>query len=92
MSSKPDGSRLGSKLENGCFVVIALEDNPGLIGFVQSVWPTVKYCGSPAKETFRLQALLVRPDGIVAWVCEKETELGSLKDALSRWFQGYAVE
>lgn len=80
-----DGSRLGSKLDNGCFVVVAFEDNPGLAGFMQSVGPMVKYCGSPAKETFGLRALLVRPDGIVAWVSEKEPEVGALKEALSRW-------
>ena len=80
-----DGSRLGSNLENGCFVVVAFEDNPGLAGFVQSGGPKVKYCSSPAKETFGLRALLVRPDGIVAWVSEKKPEVGVLKEALSRW-------
>lgn len=80
-----DGSRLGNKLENGCFMVVAFEGQPELAELAQSMRPMVNYSGSPAKETFALRALLVRPDGIVVWVSEKEPELDGLKAALSCW-------
>ena len=80
-----DGSRLGNKLENGCFMVVAFEGQPELAELAQSMRSMVNYSGSPAKETFGLRALLVRPDGIVVWVSEKEPELDGLKAALSCW-------
>ncbi|WP_436279058.1 hypothetical protein [Rhizobium leguminosarum] len=33
-----------------------------------------------------LTALLVRPDGIVAWACEGEASPGDVAEAGSRWF------
>lgn len=80
-----DGSRLGEKLRKGCFVVVAFQDQQELAEAVQSMGPMVNYFGSPAKQMFGLRALLVRPDGVVAWVSEKEPVLDELKTALSRW-------
>ena len=39
-----------------------------------------------AKNELGLKALLVRPDGVVAWVAEDAADLESLSASLSRWF------
>ncbi|KAE8363153.1 FAD binding domain-containing protein [Aspergillus caelatus] len=83
-----DGLRLGAKLENGPFLVIDFESNRQVAEFVQSLQSLqlmVHYCGNSAKETFGLKGLLLRPDGVVAWVSTNEVDIRSLQAALSRW-------
>jgi hypothetical protein len=33
-----------------------------------------------------LNAVLVRPDGVVAWASDRDAELGQPVEAASRWF------
>ncbi|OGM49760.1 putative pentachlorophenol 4-monooxygenase [Aspergillus bombycis] len=83
-----DGLRLGAKLEKGSFLVIDFESNSQVAEFVKSLQPLqfmIEYCGYSAKETFGLKVLLLRPDGVVAWVATDEIEVKRLQAALSRW-------
>jgi hypothetical protein len=52
----------------------------------------VKYVAATAKEAKGLGALLVRPDGFVAWAGDEnaEPDLPALEKTLSRWF-GYPL-
>ena len=85
-----DGSRLGSKLESGRGLLVDFEDDTALKELVVGgeCGARVDYIGMRAKDTRGLRALLVRPDGIVAWVAEHngELNLGTAKAALERWF------
>ncbi|KAB8264294.1 FAD binding domain-containing protein [Aspergillus pseudonomiae] len=90
-----DGLRLGAKLEKASFLVIDFGGNSRVAEFVeplQSQQFMIQYCGQSAKETFGLKGLLLRPDGIVAWVSTDEIEIQRLKDALSRWVSVAAME
>ena len=67
-----NGSRLGPKLEGGRGLLVDFEDNAALKELVigGKYEARVDYVGVGAKDRRGLGALLVRPDGIVAWVAE----------------------
>jgi len=46
----------------------------------------ITYVASEAKDRLSLSALLVRPDGIVAWASEGATDQEGAVEAASRWF------
>ena len=95
-SSMPDfelegGERLGGKLEGGKGLLVDFGGDGSLRGSIddEKYEAKVDYFGASAKDTRGLRALLVRPDGIVAWVAEEVTEphIDALKAALERWFR-----
>ncbi|KAI4183954.1 MAG: hypothetical protein L6R41_005065 [Letrouitia leprolyta] len=86
-----DGSRLGSKLEAGRGLLVDFEDNAKLRDLVVSgdFEGRIEYAGVSAKDMRGLRALLVRPDGIVAWVAEENVkpDVEEVKAALEQWFR-----
>lgn len=85
-----DGSRLGSKLEAGRGLLLDFGRDSGLEGLVRGMYDgKVDYLGEDAKEKCGLSALLIRPDGIVAWVVEDKAEpdLDAAKAALDEWYR-----
>jgi len=46
----------------------------------------LKYISGAAKEQLGLSAVLVRPDGIVAWAAEGEPDVRELQKAADWWF------
>ena len=85
-----DGERLGAKMEAGRGLVVDFEDDARLSDLVAGgkYEGRVDYVGLGAKDRLGLRALLVRPDGIVAWVVEENAnpDLEAAKAALERWF------
>ena len=86
-----DGSRLGPKLEGGRGLLIDFEDDAALKELVVDdgkYEARVDYVGVGAKDRRGLHALLVRPDGIVAWVVEDKVkaDVDAAKAALEQWF------
>ncbi|KAI2606941.1 monooxygenase [Hypoxylon fragiforme] len=83
-----DGSRLGSKMAGGRGVMVDFGEDEGLKGLVKGYEGKVDYVSLGAKDQLGLRALLVRPDGIVAWASEEEKpDTGAAKAALERWFR-----
>ncbi|KAK7413788.1 hypothetical protein QQX98_007355 [Neonectria punicea] len=85
-----DGSRLGSKMEGGRGLFIDFEGDPTLEERIslEKYKTKVDYVGTSAKDQCGLRALLVRPDGIVAWVVEDSVkpDTNTAKAALEQWF------
>jgi hypothetical protein len=46
----------------------------------------VRYVASNAKDRLGLSALLVRPDGFVAWACEATPRPEEVTRAAAKWF------
>ncbi|KAE8375721.1 FAD binding domain-containing protein [Aspergillus bertholletiae] len=83
-----DGLRLGAKVEKGGFWVIDFGGSDSVAECVRSLQLrkfTVHYSGCSARETLGLEALLLRPDGIVAWVSTGKVDIRTLQVALSQW-------
>ncbi|WMJ71495.1 FAD-dependent monooxygenase [Stenotrophomonas sp. 24(2023)] len=82
-----DGSRLGEHLRTGQGLLITFGPQSSLLARLQPWADRVAACDCQAVERFGLQAMLVRPDGIVAWAAEEGAlEEAALHDALVHWF------
>ncbi|OAG39746.1 hypothetical protein AYO21_06021 [Fonsecaea monophora] len=86
-----DGSRFGSKLEDGRGVLVDFEDEGAFKNLLVNgkYDARVSYIGTKAQDTRGLRALLVRPDGIVAWAVDEHEnpDMDVVKAALERWFK-----
>jgi hypothetical protein len=51
-----------------------------------SQWDRVEYMASDAKDRLGLNALLMRPDGVVAWAVDADADLDDAVRCISRWF------
>ncbi|KAI1475263.1 FAD binding domain-containing protein [Daldinia eschscholtzii] len=81
-----DGSRLGPKLEGARGLIVDFRGDEALKKLAEGYKARVNYVGIDAKNQLGLSALLVRPDGIVAWVAEESLDIEGAKTALARWF------
>lgn len=81
-----DGTRLGVLLHKGIGVLLDFDDHPGLRTIGHRLGNTVEYAKRKAKDRLGLHAVLVRPDGVVAWACDGEPDVGEVVQALSRLF------
>jgi 2-polyprenyl-6-methoxyphenol hydroxylase-like FAD-dependent oxidoreductase len=81
-----DGTKLGELLRNGKGLLLDF-DGSGPLEALASCWSgKVTYVASDAKDRLGLSAVLVRPDGFVAWAIEATPDLEEAARAMSRWF------
>jgi 2-polyprenyl-6-methoxyphenol hydroxylase-like FAD-dependent oxidoreductase len=85
-----NGSRLGPKLKTARGLLVSFEDNTELKGLLTSgkYETRVDYAHLSAKDRLGFGTLLVRPDGVVAWVAEENVnpDIDALTAALKQWF------
>jgi 2-polyprenyl-6-methoxyphenol hydroxylase-like FAD-dependent oxidoreductase len=79
-----DGTRIGTRLRDGAGLLLDFDLSlPALDGF----WgDRVRYVGCQAKDRLGLSALLVRPDGFVAWASDAPPDPAQVTRAATRWF------
>lgn len=81
-----DGSKLGAFFRAGKGLFLDLDAGAPL-GALAGCWgDRISYIASDAKDRLGLSALLVRPDGVVAWVGEGTPNHEEAAQAASRWF------
>jgi 2-polyprenyl-6-methoxyphenol hydroxylase-like FAD-dependent oxidoreductase len=81
-----DGTRLGALLHNGKGLLLDLTEDKKLRPLAQR-WPNrLNYASTPVKDSKGLTALLVRPDGFVAWLAESNPNLITAQQSIHRWF------
>lgn len=80
------GTRLGVLLRDGKGVL--LDFHPGSpLRSLASCWDErLNYIASDARDRLGLSAVLVRPDGFVAWACEGDPDPAEASRAATRWF------
>lgn len=81
-----DGQRLGELFAVGKGLLLDFDSLAPLAGLAGRWDGRIAYVASDAKDRLGLTALLVRPDGIVAWVSEGEPCHDAATLAASRWF------
>jgi 2-polyprenyl-6-methoxyphenol hydroxylase-like FAD-dependent oxidoreductase len=81
-----DGTRVGELLRPGKGLLLDFDASAPLQKLARSWNERVIHVASDAKTTLGLSALLVRPDGIVAWAADAALDTESASRAMSRWF------
>lgn len=82
-----DSTKLGALMHEGPGVLVDFKMNDSLKDLVKGYGNQIKYISGSANESLGLSAVLVRPDGIVAWASESEPDIEELKQALDMWFK-----
>ena len=81
-----DGARIGESMHGGQAILLDFDGNASLTTLASEYGDRIKYVPGRAKEQFGLSAVLVRPDGIIAWASNVEPDCSELQKAAARWF------
>ena len=81
-----DGSRLADRLREGKGVLVDFDGAPTLRGAVAGWGERIVHVARGATDRLGLAALLVRPDGVVAWASDEPPSCDAALPALTRWF------
>jgi 2-polyprenyl-6-methoxyphenol hydroxylase-like FAD-dependent oxidoreductase len=81
-----DGSRFGEFFHDGTGLLLDLTGKERFSRLSRSWSGRVKYASTRAKDNKGIAALLVRPDGFVAWAANSDPDLTALEEAVRRWF------
>ncbi len=81
-----DGTRLGARLRDGKGLFADFTGSGRLRALANAYQGRVNYVAMTARDSKGLTALLVRPDGFVAWVAESDPDPAAAEAVLRRWF------
>lgn len=81
-----DGTRIGELMRDGRAVLLDFELNASLETWASEAGGRIKYISGNATDRLGLSAVLIRPDGIVAWASDNDPDRSELKKAAARWF------
>ncbi|CAN5585680.1 FAD-dependent monooxygenase [soil metagenome] len=81
-----DGTRLGDHLRRGKGLLLDFDGDVSLKALAGRWGGRITYAASDAKDRLGLNAVLVRPDGVVAWASEAGSGSEPAAQAARRWF------
>ncbi|PWK85311.1 FAD-dependent monooxygenase [Fulvimonas soli] len=81
-----DGTRLGERLRTGRGLLLDFDAGAPLRALAGRWGDRVAHVASDAEDRLGLSAVLVRPDGVVAWAAEAAPDPEEAARAASRWF------
>jgi 2-polyprenyl-6-methoxyphenol hydroxylase-like FAD-dependent oxidoreductase len=80
-----DGTTIGELMHNGQGILLDFTMDASLKALANE-YVNLKYISGTAKEQFGLCAVLIRPDGIIAWASNSDPDFSELKKVAARWF------
>jgi 2-polyprenyl-6-methoxyphenol hydroxylase-like FAD-dependent oxidoreductase len=81
-----NGTRVGDLLQDGLGVTLDFGVDGPLREVAQRYPDRIRYVAAPARDDLGFGAVLIRPDGIVAWAGDRVPDSGSFERAVRRWF------
>ena len=81
-----DGTGIGSLMHDGRGILLDFDMNASLKALVDEYGDRIKYISGRAKDRLAVSAVLVRPDGIIAWASDNDPDCSELQKAVARWF------
>lgn len=81
-----DGRTISDLMHDGRGVLLDFAGTASLERFAGRYGDRIAYVTGRPGEHFGLSALLIRPDGCVAWTAEGTPDVDGLDDAAARWF------
>ncbi len=80
------GARMGEFLRNGHGMLVDFEKHASLEALASHYGEQMQYVSGRADEQLGLRAILIRPDGMIAWTSDSEPDCSELEKAAARWF------
>ena len=81
-----DGTTIGEHMRHGKALLLDFSGCTSLEALASEYGDQIQYRSGVAKKQLGLSALLVRPDGIVAWASTREAEEQAVRQAAGLWF------
>jgi 2-polyprenyl-6-methoxyphenol hydroxylase-like FAD-dependent oxidoreductase len=81
-----DGTMLSALLRTGKGLLLDFDNRSTLAALANRWNDRITYVASDVKDRLGLSALLLRPDGFVAWASEAAVDLEDVARAAARWF------
>lgn len=81
-----DGTRLSELLRTGKGLLLDFGTPPSLQALASRWRGRIDYVAGKVRDRLGLSALLVRPDGVVAWAGERPADNEEASEAAARWF------
>ena len=81
-----EGAMIGEFMHDGQGILLDFDRNASLKTLASDYGDQIKYISGSAKDRLALSAVLIRPDGIIAWASDNEPDCSELQKAAARWF------
>ncbi|WP_212004968.1 FAD-dependent monooxygenase [Chitinophaga sp. HK235] len=81
-----DGTRIGELMRDGQGILLDFDMNASLKTLAREYADQIRYISGSVKDRLGVSALLVRPDGIVAWASDNDPDYSEFQKAVDRWF------
>lgn len=81
-----DGSTVDALMRDGAGLLLDFGRNASLRTLASDYADRFAYVPGPAQEQFGLGAVLIRPDGVVAWAADDAPPCAELRKIADRWF------
>jgi 2-polyprenyl-6-methoxyphenol hydroxylase-like FAD-dependent oxidoreductase len=81
-----DGARAGELMHDSHGILLDFDGNASLRSLAGEYGDQLRYVSGRAKEQLGLSAVLIRPDGFVAWASDSEPKEQSIRQAAALWF------
>ncbi|SDH11836.1 2-polyprenyl-6-methoxyphenol hydroxylase [Dyadobacter soli] len=65
-----DGTKIGDLMGDGRMILLDFEGSNGLVALAKEYADQIRYISANVKDRLDLSAILIRPDGIVAWASD----------------------
>ncbi len=81
-----EGTTIGELMRDGHAILLDFTATPSLKALTDKYGQQIRYVSSRAKDQLGLSALLIRPDGFIAWAADNDIDHHQLQNAIARWF------
>ncbi|MBS1562966.1 MAG: FAD-dependent monooxygenase, partial [Bacteroidetes bacterium] len=81
-----DGTKIGELMHDGGGILLDFDGSAPLKRLAGEYGEQIRHISNNAKDRLGLSAILIRPDGIVAWACDDAPDCSALKKVADRWF------
>ena len=80
------GAAIGDLMHDGRGILLDFDSNASLKTLAEEYGNRIRYVTGTPKNRLGVSAVLIRPDGIVAWAADSNPDYSGLQKAAARWF------
>ena len=81
-----DGTGIGELMHDGQGILLDFDMNASLETLASEYGDRIRYISGSVNDRLAVSAVLIRPDGIIAWASDNDPDCSQLQKAAARWF------